>query len=227
MDLLDRHTRSLDIDAPMVQALLYSHPRYRENASRELLDGYMQRFATDGKGRAIGVKFHLDYPQSRAAKEGDRPNIVHEVMSENGRGLEMAMVIVRSLPAEVQCISGEEWAQEFHRMLSAGRLAQDLPGGFVYVEGSYHALDGAPGYVRKSCGIQKRVDGTLFLVLFEYTFCWNDRFMGLRFTTAVDHSADAVVDAKLEAQKAEERFQHWKALFHAMANKFVIGSKWE
>jgi hypothetical protein len=227
LDLLDRRTRGLDIDAPMVQALLYSHPRYRENPSRELLDGYMQRYATDGKGKAKGVKFHLDYPQSWAAKEGDRPNIVQKFMSENGRGLEMAMVIVKSLPAEVQGISTEEWAQEFRRMVSAGELAQDLPGGFVYVEGAYHALDGAPGYVRKSRGIQKRVDGTLFSVLLEYTFCWNDRFMGLHFTTAVGHPADAVVDAEVEAQKAEERFQHWKPLFHAMANKFVIDSKWE
>ena len=227
LDLLDRRTRGLDIDAPMVQALLYSHPRYRENPSRELLDGYMQRYATDGKGKAKGVKFHLDYPQSWAAKEGDRPNIVQKFMSENGRGLEMAMVIVKSLPAEVQGVSTEEWAQEFRRMVSAGELAQDLPGGFAYVEGAYHALDGAPGYVRKLRGTQKRIDGAVYSVVLEHTSFWNGRYIGLQFTAAVGHPADAVVDAAVEARKADERFQHWKPLFHAMASKFVIDSKWE
>jgi hypothetical protein len=227
LDLLDRRTRGEDIDSPTIEALLYSHPRYRATPSRELLDGFKVRFASDGKGKAKGVKFHLDHPQSWAAKEGDRPNIVRKFMSENGRGLEMAMVIVKTLPAEAHGISDEEWAQEFRRMASSGELAEDLPAGFVYVEGAYHGLDGAPGYVRKLRGSQKRIDGMLFSVMLEYTCCWNGRFIGLHFSTAVGHPPDAVVDAEVEAKRAEERFQHWKPLFHAMAGKFVIDSKWE
>ena len=227
LELLGRRTLGQDIDSPIAEALLYSHPRYRENPSRELLDGFKVRFASDGKGKAKGVKFHLDHPQSWAAKEGDRPNIVRKFMSENGRGLEMAMVIVKALPAEVQGVSDEEWAKEFRRMASSGELAEDPPAGFVYEEGAYHALDGAPGYVRKMRGLRERIDGTLFSVGLEYTCCWNGRFIGLHFSTAVGHPPEAVFDRELEAKKAEERFQHWKPLFHAMAGKFVIDSKWE
>jgi len=111
--------------------------------------------------------------------------------------------------------------------VSSGELAQNLPAGYAYVEGAYHALDGAPGYVRKLRGTHKRIDGTLFSVLLEYTCCWNGRFIGLHFTSSVAHPPEAVVDAAVEAMKAEERFQHWKPLFHAMAGKFVIDSKWE
>lgn len=227
LDLLGRRTRGLDIESPMVEALLYCHPRYRENPSRELRDGFLLRFASDGKGKAKGVKFHLDYPQSWAAKDGDRPNIVRKFISENGRGLEMAMVIVKALPAEAQGISDEEWAQEFRRMAADGELKQDLPPGFAYVDSSYQTLDGAPGYVRTLRGMQKRTDGMLFTVMLERTCCWNGRFIGLHFSAAVGHPPDAVVDETVEAKKAEERFQHWKPLFNAMAGKFVIDSKWE
>jgi hypothetical protein len=64
---------------------------------REFIDGGRTTFSTNDHPKTKGVNFTIAYPNSWAAAEGDRPNIVQKFTSEAGRGLEMAVIVTNDL----------------------------------------------------------------------------------------------------------------------------------
>lgn len=55
-------------------------------------------FRTQGHPKAKGVDFQVRYPASWRPAEGERPNIIQKFVSENGRGLESIMLVVKDIP---------------------------------------------------------------------------------------------------------------------------------
>ena len=84
------------LPSPVFETLLTYE--FMGRPSVEFARGYKRVFRTAGHPKAKGVDFQISYPASWRRSEGERPNIIQKFVSENGRGLEMAMLMVKDLP---------------------------------------------------------------------------------------------------------------------------------
>jgi len=87
-----------EMESPFLETFLAFKPEYMKNPERELLEGYTNRYSSNGSGKAKGVPFSIQYPKTWIAKSGNRPNIVQKFTSESGQGKETLMVQVRNIP---------------------------------------------------------------------------------------------------------------------------------
>lgn len=127
-----------EIESPILEYLLTV--KYASNPAREFLDGFRQRFNTDGGGKSRGIKLSLQLPRSWAAQDGERPHIVKKWTSENGTGLESLMLDIR----DAEGYSPDR--REIERLLSSGDVKETLPQGAVYVASGSFTLETRPGY---------------------------------------------------------------------------------
>lgn len=105
-DFLDKveNRASGNLESPVLETLLMFHPKYIESPRLLFTDDYTKEFRSKGMKKAKGVDLAIEYPSSWKAKEGRRPNVVQNFISDNGYGLDMALIIIKSFPEE---ISGE------------------------------------------------------------------------------------------------------------------------
>ena len=97
IDLVRQRAKG-NIESPIIETLLLFKSGYEEHPEREFLDGYKYKYKTNGAGKAKGVAFSIEAPKTWVAKEGNRPNIVQKFVSENGRGLELLLILIKELP---------------------------------------------------------------------------------------------------------------------------------
>ena len=83
------------IESPILETLLIFKKGYQEKPEREFLDGYKYRYESDGTGKAKDVAFSIEIPKTWVSKEARRPNIVQKFISENGRGFEHIMILIK------------------------------------------------------------------------------------------------------------------------------------
>lgn len=84
------------IESPVLETLLTY--QFKESPAEEVLRGYSQVFRTKDHRKAKGVDFQIRYPSSWKPAEGERPNIIQKFVSENGRGLEAILLMVKDIP---------------------------------------------------------------------------------------------------------------------------------
>jgi hypothetical protein len=97
--------------------------KYAQAPAAEFLDGFRQRFSTDGTGKAQGIKLKLQLPQSWLAQEGERAHIVKKWTNEGGTGLSIVMLDIRY--AEGQTPSARE-IEQFVKSSEARQTFTDL-----------------------------------------------------------------------------------------------------
>jgi len=127
-----------EIESPVLEYLLAV--KYADNPVAEYLDGFRQRYQTDGAGKSQGIKLVLQLPQSWAAKEGERPHIVKKWQSENGTGLEMMHLDIRDGPGY------NPTKKEMQDMVTSGEVRDFVPDGATYVDSGNFDLEGQTGY---------------------------------------------------------------------------------
>lgn len=132
-----------NIASPVIETLLTFNPRYQAAPVREFLDGYRQRFNSDGAGKAKGVPFSISAPLSWTQEEGERPNIVTKFTSENGRGLEVFMVGIFNLP---EGESASFSRQDIEAILEGGAWADFLPEDSLYRDSGPIQLETQHGF---------------------------------------------------------------------------------
>ncbi|WP_441001136.1 DUF4339 domain-containing protein [Fodinibius sp. SL11] len=105
-DFLDKveNRASGNLESPVLETLLMFHPKYIESPRLLFTDDYTKEFRSKGMEKAKGVDLAIEYPSSWKAKDGRRPNVVRNFISDNGYGLDMVLIIIKSFPEE---ISGE------------------------------------------------------------------------------------------------------------------------
>jgi hypothetical protein len=84
------------LPSPILETLLTY--QFMGRPDEEFTRGYRRVFRTAGHPKAKGLDFQISYPASWRGSEGERPNIIQKFVSENGRGSEMAMLMVKELP---------------------------------------------------------------------------------------------------------------------------------
>ncbi len=185
------------------------------NALEEFLSGHKETFSTQGHAKAKGVNLRISYPKSWAAMEGERPNMVQKFVSENGRGLEMATIITRSIPAaEAVELSSREAQQEFFAPSNITHLAPD---GAALISTERTEIEGLPaGSLECSMEVQ-RAGMRLFTRTWMLIFLSGDTLVNVSFQ---------VGDIAANKDGVSKRMESMRPLFFHMANSIVLPDLW-
>lgn len=115
-----------EIPSPILEYLLVV--KYASNPVGEFLDGFRQRYNTDGSGKSQGIKLKLQIPKSWAKKEAERPHIVQKWVSENVNGVETIMLGIRDAEGL------DPSKSEIEELVCSGDVKDSVPEGVTYLE---------------------------------------------------------------------------------------------
>ena len=202
------------IETPILETLLTYNPQFQKIPAKEFLRGFKSTFRTKGHSKAKGVDFQIEYPRSWSSKEGKRPNVVKVFTSQNGRGLETILLMVKDIPLP----SGYKITeQELDSVFSTQGLKEMIPKGASFISAQPIVLDGNKGGMMVFDQTLQRLDVALPLRgLFFITIYANKMiFIQCMVTSKTENRSDL-----------KQQFRRLEPLFRLVANSFVIQSQY-
>ena len=199
-----------NIDSPVIKTLLLFRSGYESNPEREFLDGYKYKYSTNGIGKAKGVAFSIESPKTWVAKEGNRPNIVQKFVSENGRGLELLLILIK----EVLLQPGEKITEkDVSEILNPKDIQDFIPDGGIYLDSGKLTLENLPGFWVHFKVDMARVRNTVGMETIMYTIFYKNKMIQIH----------GQVVTSINGEQAERGgFKKYEKLFNLMANSFVM-----
>ena len=198
----------------IVALLSLSSLSFAQDPVRDFLDGNKGTFSTENHPKAKGVHFKISYPTSWAAKEGERPNIVQKFVSEGGRGLEMAMIITKSLPLPEGVTITESDLKEF---FTPTEMKEMLPQGARFIDAKQTKIEGLPAGILEYSMRQERAGMVMYMQVADYIFIHRSTMVQLHCQVGGMASSQSDISSRME---------RFKPLFTLMANSIVIPDKW-
>ncbi|MGI1946757.1 hypothetical protein [Shewanella glacialipiscicola] len=204
-----------NIDSPVIETLLLFKSGYEHNPEREFLDGYKYMYSTNGVGKAKGVAFSIESPKTWVAKEGNRPNIVQKFVSENGRGLELLLILIKEVPLQ----PGETITEkDVLEILNPKDIQDFIPDGGVYLNSGKLTLENLPGFWVHFKMDMARVRNTVGMETIMYTIFYKNKMIQIQ----------GQVMTSINGEPAERGgLKKYEKLFDLMANSFVITSMYK
>ncbi|MBN2827735.1 MAG: hypothetical protein JXQ26_07080 [Tissierellales bacterium] len=86
-----------DIPSPFLETLLSFHPKYINNPEAEFNDDFVGEYLSSESEKSDGINIKFKYPKSWKHEEGDRPHVIQKFTSNNGLGLEMALLMIEKV----------------------------------------------------------------------------------------------------------------------------------
>lgn len=179
----------------------------------EFANGSVIKFSTRGHVKAKGAVFSMKVPKSWAALEGERPNIVQKFVSESGKGLEMALIVTKSIPSNVPFSK-----EDIRDFLSADGQQEMLPEGASFITAKSTLMEAEPAGVMEYTMQAKRADYDLYIHVLALTFFQGRTMVQLQFQ---------VGGLPTERANIERRFAIFRPLFQQMMNSIVFDDKWK
>ncbi len=180
----------------------------------EFLAGNRTIFGTSGHSKAKGVSLTIAYPNSWAAVEGDRPNIVQKFVSQGGRGLETVMIVTKELSLPKGMVLSNKDRKE---LLSPSELRGMLPAEAKAIEALSTEIEGEPAGVLEYSVRGERAGVTLSTHGRVLAFFSANTLVQVHFQVAGPASSEGEV---------ARRMAIFKPLFALMANSIVLQDKW-
>lgn len=204
-----------NIDSPVIETLLLFKSGYEENPEREFIDGYKFKYSTNGAGKAKGVAFSIESPKTWVSKEGDRPNIVQKFVSENGRGLELLLILIKEMPLQ----PGEKITeQDISEILNPKDIQDFIPDGGVYLNSGKLSLENLPGFWVHFKMDMVRVRNTVGMETIMYTIFYKNKMIQIQ----------GQVMTSINGEPADRGgLKKYEKLFDLMANSFVISNMYK
>lgn len=199
-----------DLPSPVIETLLMFKPRYQNNPATEFADGYKQHYENSGTGKAKGVAFSLEVPISWKKMEGKRPNVVAKFVSENGRGLEVFLVLIMAAPLEP---SESITAADIAEIINPENLAGILPEGAKYLSSGNLILETLPGYWVRFDTNATRGRHSINMSTIMYTIFYRNRMIQMQ--------GQAAVPSK-DGNDLNDRFNRFEKLFDLIAQSLVL-----
>ena len=203
------------IESPVIETLLLFKSGYEKNPEREFLDGYKYKYSTNGIGKAKGVAFSIEAPKTWVAKEGNRPNIVQKFVSENGRGLELLLILIKEVPLQ----PGETITEkDVLEILNPKDIQDFMPDGGVYLNSGKLTLENLPGFWVHFKMNMSRVRNTFGMEIIMYTIFYKNKMIQIQ----------GQVMTSINGEPAERGgLKKYEKLFDLMANSFVIANMYK
>lgn len=201
------------IPSPFLETLLAY--QFMGSAAEEFSRGYTRIFRTKGHAKAKGVDFQIRHPISWKAAEGDRPNVIHKFVSENGRGLEIIMLMVKDLPLSPGRRVTE---RELSSFFVESELRQMVPAGGRFISGKQITLDGHKGGMMVFDQSAQRLD-----VTFKTR---NLLFMTLRGGKMITLHCMVTTPPGHEVT-LRDRYARSEPLFRLVGNSFILQEQYK
>jgi hypothetical protein len=185
-------------------------------AVKEFLSGNRITFSTAGHHKSNGINLNLSYPNSWLAKEGERPHIVQNFVSERGRGFVMAMIGTWSLELPPgTTIPENEWLNFF----TPSEMKRMVPEGANFIQAKPTKIEGLPAGILEYSMRQDRAGLTIDGHFISYTFVYDGVMVQLICSVSDGQSSRPDLLAK--------KMNDLKPLFTLMANSIVLQDRWK
>jgi hypothetical protein len=202
------------IESPVLETVLTYNPDFQNNPAKEVLSGFSSTYRTQKHPKAKGVDFQIQYPRSWRAKEGQRPNVIQLITSENGRGFENIVLLVKDIPLPAGYRMTNQDLDEF---FSPKALREMVPDGASVIAAKSVVMDRQKaGMILFDHNLQ-RVDATIFMRNLHFVTVYKDKMIFVQCMIA-SPSADRT--------ELNERFKKIEPLFKLVANSFVLQSQY-
>jgi hypothetical protein len=182
-----------------------------EETFRQFQEGKTIKFTVLGHAKSKGANFSIKYPQSWMAKEGERPNMVQNFVSDNGKGSEVANITTKALPP------GEPFNEAYAKSaLSPQALVSLVPKGGSLVRAISTTIDGELAGLAEY-GIHQQAAGMEFDSYHMSVAFWQHHTLVIvSFVVFGTSAADAA-----------QRFEAFRPLFTLMLTSIVFDGKWK
>lgn len=176
------------VEPDVLQTLLAV--KYQANPVAEFLDGWRQRYQTDGSGKSLGLRLALQLPKSWFAREAERPHILQKWLSEggSGRGLIMVMVVNGAGP--------EPSAQEVKASVQSGEIKEWLPENAKLIGTKTFTLETRTGFSMDFSIDQERAWFELYQRSTTYNLFFRDWFIQITCGAMSEQTDRKTADAE-------------------------------
>lgn len=182
----------------------------------QFMSGDRATYTSADNPKAKGVELSFDYPVSWEGQAGKRPNVVQLVTSENGRGLESCLLLIKDIPMPVgHTVTPQDVAELFE----TSELKDYTPSGSQFITGAKTTIDGQPvAWIHSvheidRAGIQIRMMSITYPVYFDKKL--------ITFSCSISGRATTPMEA------FEARYKEYLPLFQLIASSIVIHTKWK
>lgn len=200
-----------NIPSPILETILTY--QFKENPIREVLSGYSKIYRTKDHPKAKGTDFQIRYPTSWRKGEGERPNIIQKFISENGRGLEIILLMVKSIPREYQLTK-----KEFAGFFSDKELRGIAPNGARVISTKPIILDGQKGGMIIFDQTMQRLDVSLMVRSLYYITVHNNNMIFIQCMVSTPQGKES---------EMQERYNRIEPLFNWVGNSFILQEQYK
>lgn len=173
--------------------------------------GYNRIFRTKNHPKAKDVDFQIRYPISWRPEEGERPNIIQKFTSENGRGLEMFLLMVKNIPFPIT-------EQDLDDFFVESLLKEMIPEGGKFISAKPIVLDKHKGAMIVYEDTVQQLDITITTRNLMFISIYNRKMISIQcFVSALPG----------EESELQERFNRFEPLFKMIANTFIIQEQYK
>lgn len=200
----------------LIMALLCISKVYTQSATPtiEFANGQTQRFSTLGHAKAKDADFSMKYPKSWAAKEGERPNIVQNFVSEGGHGLEIVLIFTKRINDNSPLSK-----DDIRDILSIdGLMQRSLPKNANLISVKSTQIEAEPAGITEFTRVQQRAGMDLYFHTIVLSFIQKNTLIQIHYQTGGMAS---------DSTNTEERFTAVRPLFSLMMNSIIFDSKWK
>jgi len=202
-----------EIPSPILETLLTY--QFIDWPTEEFTLGYNRVFRTKNHPKAKGVDFQIRYPISWLPEEGERPNTIQTFTSENGRGLEMFLLMVKDIPLPLGYTLTEQDLDDF---FVESELKKMVPEGAKHVSAKTIVLDNHKGAMIIYDHIGQRLD----IAITSRTLHFITILGGKMIWVSCYVSALSGEESELK-----ERFNRFEPLFKMIGNTFIIQEQYK
>lgn len=185
-------------------------------AAKEFTDGNRTKFSTAGHPKSKGINMVLAYPNSWLAMEGERPNIVQKFISDGGQGLELAVIIAKTLPLPAGTVISERELKEFY---TPAQMKGMLPSGATFIHAERTKLEGLPAGILEYSMRGESAGKTIDSQFISYIFIYGTTMVFLQCAVSTGQTTTPALLAR--------QMDNFKPLFFLMANSIVLPDKWK
>ncbi|MGH8071039.1 MAG: hypothetical protein ACRERE_38570 [Candidatus Entotheonellia bacterium] len=196
------------LPSPIIETLLTY--QFRERPPEEFARGYTRVFGTKDHLKAKGVDIRIRYPASWQSREGERPNIIQKFMSENGRGSEMFLLMVKEIPLPSGYTLTEQELAEF---FVERELRNTVPQGSKFISAKSIVLDNHKGGMVIFDQAMQRLDMTVTMRNIQFITIDRNKMIFVQCMVSILSGNE---------DDLTERFNRFEPLFKMIANSFII-----
>lgn len=195
-----------NIESPVLETLLTY--QFIDNPSKEFSVGFVNTYSTKNHPKTKGVTINAKLPLSWSQQEGDRPNVIQKFVSENGKGQEIILFMVKDLglPSDYKITQ-----EELNDFFTESELKQMIPEGSEFISAQKITLDNHTGGQLIFKTIQQQLDFSITMQATHFVTIYDGKMIFLQCMVSAE-----------EGENLTDRFNLFIPLFRQVANSMVL-----